>query len=83
MSNQTRFQSRKTSRSRTRIQALSPCQAFSFNRGINPFQALLLSILKGMNPEEKQKQHEIKMVTEQKKARARSQRRKSTQNRGN
>jgi hypothetical protein len=81
MSNPTRFQSRKTSRSRTRIQALSPCHAFSFNRGVNPFQALLLSILKGMNPEEKQKQHQIKMATEQKKAKARSQRR--SQNRGN
>lgn len=84
MSN-SRFQTRKYSRSCTRIQALSPCQAFAYARGINPFAALLASILgaQNMSPEEKAEQHKIKMSTDQKRAVARSQRRKSTQNRGN
>lgn len=78
-----KFQIRKHSRSCTRIKALSPTSRFSFNMGVNPFKALLMSIINGTSPEEKARQHEVKMVTDQKRAKARSQRRKSTQNRGN
>lgn len=83
MTSKTRFQSRKVSRSRTRVEALSPTNTYSFNRGINPFRALLNSIAGGapMSEEERQNAHQLKMLTEKK--RSKSQRRKSTQNRGN
>jgi len=79
----TKFEIRKHSRSCTRIEALNPCSTFAFNRGVNAFAALLASIAHVKSPEEKAEQHKIKMVTDQKKAASRAQRRKSTQNRGN
>ncbi len=79
-----RYQSRKISRNRVRIEALNPSKRFSFNMGQNRLAALLASLLmssKPSSPEEKAKQHDIKMKTDQKKAKARSQRR--SQNKGN
>lgn len=81
-----RIESRNISRSRTRVEALNPTKRFAFNMGQNKLAALFASLLLSASPksaEEKAAQHEIKMQTDQKKAKARSQRRKSTQNRGN
>lgn len=72
-----RHESRNISRSRKRIEALNPCQAFAHAGGMNPFSYLFQKFFKeaDMTPEEKKRQHELKMSTEQKSAKTRNRKR--------
>lgn len=83
MSNTTRFQTRKTSRSRTKVEQLNPCVRYTTASGYNPFWMVLQALKFEKTPEQKAEDHNLKMITDQKRAKARSQRRKNTQNRGN
>lgn len=79
-----RHQSRNISRRRLAIEALSPCTKYSVAMGVNPFSSLLQSAgiaTKNNNAvltdEERQLQHELKMQSEQKSAKARQQRKRN------
>lgn len=79
-----RHQSRNISRSRNRVAALNPCIKYSTCAGINPLADLFNRIslklqIEGRSREsaEKQAQHQIKMKSEQKSAKARSMRKRN------
>ena len=79
-----RHESRNISRSRNRVEALSPCTAYSNSGGINPFALILqragiLKQLEGKTQEqaEKEVQHELKMAADQKSAKARQNRKRN------
>lgn len=80
----TRFEQRKKNRSRTRIEALDPCNKFSVNAGINPFAYLfqkmaLAQMLAGRSKEQAEKAtaHKIRVSADQKSAKARANRKRN------
>lgn len=74
-----RHESRNLSRSRKMIEALNPCETFSHNGGRNPFSYLFQKFFKEteMSDEEKKEQHRIKMLADQKSAKARQNRKRN------
>lgn len=79
-----RHESRNISRSRLKIEALSPCTRYAVASGINPFSSLLQSsgIAQSNQTEEekeneRKKIHSVKMASEQKRAKARQQRKRN------
>lgn len=77
-----RHESRNISRSRKMVQALSPCEIYSKNRGFNPFaylfQRLQMKALSEVRTEEERKeQHQLKMKADQKSAKARQNRKRN------
>lgn len=79
-----RHQSRQISRNRLKIEALSPCTKYAVAMGINPFSSLLQSSGISSSNEsqeqldsEKAKAHKLKMSADQKKAKARLQRKRN------
>lgn len=79
-----RHESRNISRSRCRVEAVSPCSRYSVNGGTNPFADILARLslaaqIAGRAKEDAEKQiaHQLKMQAEQKSAKARKQRKRN------
>lgn len=75
----TRFESRQKSRSQTKVMALNPCVTYSQSGGYNPFSYLFNQMFqeRERTDEEKKIDHQVKMQTEQKSAKARQQRKRN------
>lgn len=79
-----RYESRNISRRRLAVEALSPCTRYSVAAGINPFSSLLQKAgiadkneAAEITEEERKMNHEVKMASEQKSARARQNRKRN------
>jgi hypothetical protein len=75
-----RHESRNISRSRNRVEALSPCLSYSVNGGKNPFDYLFAKFESQFGKdsvEEKHFRHQLKMKADQKSAKARQNRKRN------